>query len=138
MVSMKALLSVFFALVFGAIAIGQSSATSHDYWIYYAKSGKLEIIYNGATIRVLPEVGDGSFDRPFNLKPARRYVFISENVSLRDASNIVSFWKSFDPKTPCDFVIIFDDGGMRTWPTEPVKLSVPPELGEAVRKSVRK
>lgn len=131
---MKRMLIVFGALLLCFVSVSAIGGDGEipDYWIYQKTPTGVEIFYNGRPIKFLPDVGDGAFDRAIKIDPVRRYVFLDSRLSLDDASNIVSFWKSLDPKTPTDFVVIINGRSAYRFISKFERVAVPDALMEAV------
>lgn len=135
---MRFTLWIVFLFSVSAFGFGQSEPSKGDVWLYAHVRGDVAISYNGTPIRFNPEVGDGAFDRPINLGPPHRYVFIDAGLTLDDAAGVVAFWKSLDPKTPTNFVVISSKGEYYEFPARFEQEVVPANVLDSVRSELRK
>ena len=101
-------------------------------WMYYRQNGHLQILYEGAPIKVLLGAGTAGFDRSIARHPEHKYVFLDESLSLGDATDIVEFWRSMDPRTPTDYVIVSTDGRYYSFPANPPRKELPVDVLQLV------
>jgi hypothetical protein len=125
-----AILALWLCLVSVSATAGNDEVP--DYWVYKKAPSGVAIYYNGRSIKFLSDIGDGAFDRAIKIDPARRYVFLDSRLTLDDASNIVSFWTSLDPKTPTDFVVTINGSSAYRFVSKFERVAVSPSLQEAL------
>ncbi len=110
---------------------GKQDASSYDYWVYSRSGDAFRIVYNGDPIRFLPGIGDGAFDRPIRVGPARRFVFMTSDLTIGQVRTIMTFWNDFSPRTPTEFIVVSE----RSYFALPRYLDIPKVPGELLAKA---
>ena len=67
-------------------------------------------------IKFIPNTGDGAYDGPIRTNPSHNYIFLNSRLTLEEAKSIMLFWMGWDPRTPIDFIVIFESLRIRRRP----------------------
>ena len=117
--------------------LSADESSQYDYWYYQKSDSGWRIFYQGEPIEFISNIGDGTFSRKFEISPLKRYIFIDNQLTLSQADGIVSFWLTWDPRTPTEFIVINSDCmcGYR-YHAYFDKVSVPSVMSDGIKKIV--